>query len=267
MFGFDSNWGSEVRKRRARASAYLRERRDDTPLVSKDIEKLRSLDAPTPESRMRKVLAAAKLKSEVFGEQITIAGADPEWLAISWSHDAREVANLVRALIADGRMKGPTVGDGDEFSSYVSVTAAGEKDLSSSGMANLGSATGLIAMWFDRSMDPAHAAIRRAIERAGFRPERLDDIEHVEKIDDLILRRIEAARFVVADFTGQRGGVYFEAGYARGLAIPVVWTCREDELPKLHFDIRQYNCIPWVDQADLEERLLRRMCGLAELRA
>jgi len=35
-------------------------------------------------------------------------------------------------------------------------------------------------------------------------------------------------RFIVADFTGQRGGVYFEAGYALGLRKPVIWTCKRD---------------------------------------
>jgi hypothetical protein len=265
--GFDSTWGSDARKRRALASAFLRERRDDAPVLSDGVEKLKTLQVPTTEMRLLKLLAAAKLKSHMVGEQITISGANPEWLSISWSHDAREVASLVRALVGEGRLKGPTIGDGEEFSSYVSVTAAGEKYLSSAGMANLGSATALIAMWFDRSMDPAHSAMRRAIESAGFRPERLDDIEHVEKIDDLILRRIEAARFVVADFTGQRGGVYFEAGYARGLRIPVVWMCREDEVHKLHFDIRQYNSIVWSDPAGLAEKLHKRLHGLPELRS
>jgi hypothetical protein len=41
---------------------------------------------------------------------------------------------------------------------------------------------------------------------------------------------------LVADFTGQRGGVYWEAGFAQGLGIPVIRTCKSDELWKLHFD-------------------------------
>ena len=46
-------------------------------------------------------------------------------------------------------------------------------------------------------------------------------------------QRLQAGRprhggLVVADFTGHRGGVYFEAGFARGLGIPVVWTCHKE---------------------------------------
>lgn len=57
-------------------------------------------------------------------------------------------------------------------------------------------------------------------------------------------------KFVLADFTGHRGGVYYEAGFAQGLGLDVIWTCRSDHVEELHFDIRQYNCITW-DQTDL----------------
>jgi nucleoside 2-deoxyribosyltransferase len=87
----------------------------------------------------------------------------------------------------------------------------------------------------------------------------VDQVEHVGKIDDEIMVQIRKSRFIVADFTGHRSGVYFEAGFALGLGLPVIWTCRKDELSKLHFDIRQYNCIDWVDAADLRKRLAFRI--------
>jgi nucleoside 2-deoxyribosyltransferase len=73
------------------------------------------------------------------------------------------------------------------------------------------------------------------------------------------LSEIRRSRFVVADFTGHRGGVYFEAGFAMGLGLPVFWTCRKDGLAGLHFDVRQYNCIDWDDPADLATRLRFRI--------
>ncbi len=33
---------------------------------------------------------------------------------------------------------------------------------------------------------------------------------------------------MVCDLTGYRGGVYFEAGFAYGLGLPVIYTCRKD---------------------------------------
>jgi len=48
---------------------------------------------------------------------------------------------------------------------------------------------------------------------------------------------------VVADYTGQVNGVYFEAGFALGLGLKVVPTCREDEISKLHFNIKDLNTL------------------------
>ncbi len=76
---------------------------------------------------------------------------------------------------------------------------------------------------------------------------------------DAIIAEIRKSLFMVADFTENRGGVYFEAGYAQGLGIPVIWTCRHDHKDRLHFDTRQYNHILWTDEIDLFEQLRRRI--------
>lgn len=53
----------------------------------------------------------------------------------------------------------------------------------------------------------------------------------------------------------QRPGVYFEAGYALGLGIPVFWCVRSDDLANVHFDTRQYNHIVWENERQLAEQL------------
>jgi hypothetical protein len=71
--------------------------------------------------------------------------------------------------------------------------------------------------------------------------------EHINKIGDEIISQIRRSKFLIADFTGHRGGVYFEAGLAMGLGLLVFWTCRRDDLDKLHFDIRsEVQCPLWV---------------------
>jgi nucleoside 2-deoxyribosyltransferase len=110
------------------------------------------------------------------------------------------------------------------------------------------------------SMRPIYEdGISTAIEALGYRSLRVDNKEHIGKVDDLIMAEIQESRFVVADFTGHRGGVYFEAGYALGLGLPVIWTCREDNIEKLHFDIRQYNCIKRATAEELREKLGNRL--------
>ena len=65
------------------------------------------------------------------------------------------------------------------------------------------------------------------IEDAGYEAVRIDEKEHTNKIDDEIIAEIRRSRFVVADFTqgkdGARGGVYYEAGFAHGLGIEVIF--------------------------------------------
>lgn len=117
-----------------------------------------------------------------------------------------------------------------------------------------------VAMWFADEMTPIYRqGIQPAIEDVGYHAVRVDGVEHVGKIDDLIVAEIRESRFVVADFTGHRGGVYFEAGFALGLGLPVIWTCRKDHIKDLHFDIRQYNCIDWDDADGLRTRLANRI--------
>lgn len=122
------------------------------------------------------------------------------------------------------------------------------------------SVSGFIAMWFDKSMDTARdQGLDPAIRGAGYTPIIVSGVEHINKIDDEIISQIRKSKFLVADFTGHRGGVYFEAGFAMELGLPVFWTCRQDDIANLHFDIRQYNSIDWLDPADLAKRLQRRI--------
>jgi nucleoside 2-deoxyribosyltransferase len=121
---------------------------------------------------------------------------------------------------------------------------------------------GFVAMWFDPQMDAIwKEGLKPAVEDAGYEPIRLDETEHNNKICDEIIAKIRRARFVVADFTGQSSGVYYEAGFAAGLGIPVIFTCRQREVghEDLHFDVRQFNTIDWTEAADLRSKLTARI--------
>ena len=129
------------------------------------------------------------------------------------------------------------------------------------------SSIAFVAMWFDDSMSEAwEHGFDPAIRKAGYKPMRIDRHEHVNKIDDEIIAEIRRARFVVADFThgdtGARGGVYYEAGFAHGLDIPVIFTCRQDSFDEIHFDTRQYNHIVWTEPEDLLRDLTTRIAAV-----
>ena len=118
-----------------------------------------------------------------------------------------------------------------------------------------------IAMSFDPSLKDAYDnGMYPALKTdCSMEPVRIDRIHHNEKICDKILAEIRRCQFLVADVTFQRQGVYFEAGFAAGLGRSVIWTCRTDELSKVHFDTRQYSHVVWETPADLREKLSDRV--------
>jgi nucleoside 2-deoxyribosyltransferase len=130
-------------------------------------------------------------------------------------------------------------------------------------VAGVESTQAFVAMSFHESLRPADTkGIRPAIEAAGYKPVVMFELEHVDRIDDRILVEISRSRFMVADFTDHRPGVYFEAGYALGQRKTVIWTCRKDDREGVHFDIRQYNRIEWGDPEELRDRLYNRISAL-----
>ncbi len=139
-----------------------------------------------------------------------------------------------------------------------------------------------VAMWFDPDMDKFYEdGIKPAIQEAGYDCTRIDTTEHNNKICDEIIAEIRKSRFVVADFTAgcckkcdtceeredckdmirPRGGVYFEAGFAMGLDLPVIWLVRKEQIKQVHFDTRQYNHIVYESAEDLKQKLYNRIAA------
>jgi nucleoside 2-deoxyribosyltransferase len=117
-----------------------------------------------------------------------------------------------------------------------------------------------VAMWFTDELDSVwDRGLHVGISAAGYRPLRMKELEHNEKICERLLTEIERSGLLVADVTGHRQGVYFEAGYAMGLGIPVIWTCRKDQLEECHFDTRQYNYVVWKTPEELAKALEYRI--------
>ena len=128
-----------------------------------------------------------------------------------------------------------------------------------------------VAMWFSDTTRALRESIKQSIESVGMTSYIIDEDSFEEKICDKIEVEIRRSRLLVADFThgdsGARGSVYYEAGLAKGLGLPVVWTCRESQMDKLHFDINHYPHLGWEDdqltvfQGRLADRLRLLVAG------
>ncbi len=140
----------------------------------------------------------------------------------------------------------------------ITLTPAGWQ--AAKGVPNAESHTAFVAMWFHPGMHVVYdEGIKLGVEQAGYKPVRVDREQYLNKVDDKIIASLREARFAVADFTGNRGGVYYEAGFAAGLGIPVIYTCCKPRIKKVHFDTRQYNHLGWMTPDELREQLRDRI--------
>lgn len=112
-------------------------------------------------------------------------------------------------------------------------------------------------MNFDDSMKKARNAIVDAIKSFNYDPMLIDNKEHNNQIVPEIYKEISDSIFVIADLTGQRGGVYYEAGYAVAKGKDLILCCKDGENP--HFDVAQINTIFWKDEQSLKDKLVRRI--------
>ena len=242
-------------------SAWLRARSDagaDIPEVNSNT--LRDIEAALPTYRVSEkqllLLRSFERRTEFPGQEITVTPEQDYPLA--WASGENEFLYLLRALIERGLVR-RTDGPSDLKDSFVfqfEITATGWTFLDDHARPSVISDQAFVAMSFSPVLKSAwEAGIRPALTKAGFRPYRVDVEPHIERIDTKIMTEIKNSRFIVADVTMQRQGVYFEAGYAFGLGLPVFWCVRSDDLPNVHFDTRQYNHVVWNDEAHLAEQL------------
>lgn len=106
-----------------------------------------------------------------------------------------------------------------------------------------------MAMKFgDQEMDAVFMkCFKPAVERTGFQLYALNEGQPAGLIDNQIRAAIRSARFVVADLTHDNNGAYFEAGFAEGLNLPVIYTCEKTKFDKkkTHFDTNHMVTVPW----------------------
>jgi hypothetical protein len=120
-----------------------------------------------------------------------------------------------------------------------------------------------VAMWFDDAMDEVWAnGLRPGVINAGFEPRRMKEEVHPDRIDARIVAAIRSCKFLVADVTGARPAVYYEAGLAEGLGKSVVWTCRRDKAGEMCFDTRQFRHILFDRSEDLSSQLTDTILAL-----
>jgi hypothetical protein len=228
-----------------------------TPRIDSDgVDHLRTLTKPPFRERVEQYLLAAAAKSQRLDQPLKPVTTD--LIAISYSEDANDLAVLLSYLQEEGLMSNDMGATGERRLTPKGFIAADELRTR-----RAASSQAFVAMCFNEEMKLVYEnSIDESIRSAGFQPMLISNKEHANKIDDEIIAEIRRSAFLVADFTEHRQNVYFETGFAIGLGLQVIWTCRKDHIKDLHFDIRQYNCIDWQHEAELATRLKLRIEAL-----
>lgn len=121
-----------------------------------------------------------------------------------------------------------------------------------------------VAMMFnDEQNEIYNQAIKPAIEECGLVPLKINDKKFVGTIVDEIEKEICQSVYIVADLTGGRAGVYYEAGIARGLMlcnhpIKLILTCNKTYFNQhgVHFDVNKDNILMYKDAVDYKTQLI-----------
>jgi hypothetical protein len=162
-----------------------------------------------------------------------------------------DIAWLVEELKREGTVSGQ-LRDGKY---HLSLTLSGWRKFAELKRVHASSRTAFMAMKFgDAILDQVvDKCFRQAVSKAGFELKKLTDEQPAGCIDNQIRAAILSGRFVIADLTHGSHGAYWEAGFAEGLGLPVIYTCEKaawDE-KKTHFDTNHLLTIIW-DANDLK---------------
>ena len=207
--------------------------------------------------------------------------SDLKYMAVTWSYDIKELRFIYKDYLMNEKKY---LEDLDQ--DFCKITPKGWAYLESLRQANPESKKAFVAMWLtDEMKEICEKYIKTAAEDAGgYKAKSIDDKDFNGNIIDAVIGEIRSSKFVIADFTGNRDGVYYEAGFAYGLKKEVIFTCQKDWFNKfvkqdieikysngnkrtknlnifsqIHFDIDHSKFIRWENGEDLYEQLVKRI--------
>lgn len=227
---------------RYKISGYVREiNSEETKVDDEFINKIKLISDKTTEDKLFLLLKQLSFSSKEFNIK-----KDPSIISLCYAKSEDEINALIEYSESQVYIKRP-----DNNSKIFRLTVKGQIYLDS--IPKKESDLCFIAMSFDENMKKAYeTAIKKGVLDAGYRCQRVDENPHNEGIMDKIVSLIKKSRFIIADLTHQKNGVYYEAGFAKGIGLDVIFTCEKEDFKNIHFDVSHINILKW-EKDKLEE--------------
>jgi nucleoside 2-deoxyribosyltransferase len=221
-----------------------------------------------------------------FGES-TPPECSEAWASRLFFHLYRDLASMLQEMRTLVRVTTPALGPNGGDVAFA-LTMEGWREAHKLRDRRGTGRQAFVAMWFHDGMSRAfNDGMAPALKDAGYEPYRVDFAHHERRIDDEMMAQIRRSNLMLADLTGGRPSVYYEAGFAEGLGIPVIWSCNESWIayavnPKqiapqlasapecvpvnwfdcVAFDTKHLPFLLWKNEGELRKKLLDRIQGL-----
>lgn len=223
-------------------SAYIRERTDHGEKVVLRADDLDSIvNSPaipmTIEDKGNRLLQYLYRHSEGPGEPVVIQPLSSSY-NLTYSPNLQELVYIIDKLRSDELLirEGLTFKLTVEGWSEAAATSGGKKLKQCAVL--LPGEEDLRTEWQEKLLPK--------IEQYGYLPRLL-----AHRSETYSLELIANSKLIIADVTGQSPEVYFAAGYATGLSIPVIWTVKSCDADKLWVHLQEIRPLVWDTAEDL----------------
>lgn len=234
-------------------SAYIRELTDREEKVSLSADDLESIVISsripvTIEDKGYRLLQYLYRHSEAPGDTIVIQPLSSSY-NLTYSPNLQELVYIIDKLINEQFIirEGMTFKLTGEGWNEAAAIAGGKKLKPC--IILLSDAEELHTEWMEKLLPK--------IEQFGYTPRLLRHT--TQNREPYSLELIEESKLIIADLTGQSPEVYFMAGYALGLNIPVIWTVNSSDADNLFVQVKNIRPIVWDTAEELAVLLQQKL--------
>ncbi len=215
----------------------------------------------------------AKYKEYSYGEYFYYLNGDDKRFGIAYTKNPDELEGMIYAMSDLGWL---SINSFSDRFDYFILSAQGLFYAEQLLTTNINSNKVFVATEFHDDYEKRLTdAIKPACKDCGFEAFTISDEGFNNNINDEMIVGIKRSKFLIADFTHNNKGVYYEAGFASGMGLEVIKCCNKNWFDeedkngqrknKLHFDIEHDNFIMYENYGDykrqLKDRIRRTILG------